>query len=136
MDTSKLSKNVTYKPKDALRAIGENIPENQRGRMSRERVEMVKALVSQGYSIVGYGEVTPSTADAAPVIEKVTTDPNVIVDLYYRYSETDYKAVSKSTGEVFGMREACQTKGCGYSLVGHLCDEPTVLGHAVEIVRK
>jgi hypothetical protein len=141
MNTEKLSKTLTYKPKDALRAVGIDIPANQRGRMSRENVEIVKSLVGEGYSIVGYGAVKPVPNGTAPVttpekVERTATDPNVIAELYIRYDEQDYRAVGKS-GTVYSMREVCQTKGCGgYSLVGHFCDSPTVRGENVEVVRR
>lgn len=133
MNTNKLSKNVTYKPKDALRAIGEDIPENQRGRMSSARVAMIKELVSQGYSIVGYSTVVSTDTAVPDKVEKVATTGDVIAELYYRYDEHTYKAVA-ADGTVYGMREACNN--CGYSLMGHLCDSPSVLSKPVEVMRR
>jgi hypothetical protein len=52
----------------------------------------------------------------------------------FRFPEAEYKAKG-ADGKTYGMRECCNL--CRVSLVGHMCDNPTILGNiAVKIVKR
>lgn len=122
-------------PKEALIKDGTIAVKEGRGRLSREAIERCKELVSQGWDIKGYEVSKPNVKSTAsePVVKKVkATNVKEVVELApYRYDEAKFKAVT-AEGEVFGMREACNN--CGYSLCGHICENPSVLGKVVKIL--
>lgn len=137
-------------PKEALvkdnmtRPESERIPVKEgRGRMSREAVDRIKFLVSQGWDIKGYEAVRSIVTAGAPAVTKQTSAAPVEVkrvaaanvkevkEFTIFFPEDQYKAVSKS-GKEYGMREVCNK--CRVSLVQNSCMFPTILGDiAVEI---
>jgi len=122
------------KAKDWLKANG-HIAEVTRGRISNENHKRLLAAVASGVKFTDYPKggsvVTAATGETTYVKPAAATGSEVISQLYYRYDEKRYKAVTKS-GTVYGMREACNN--CGYSLLGHTCDSPSVLGEKVEVM--
>lgn len=120
------------KPKEALIKDGKVPTTLGRGRMSAAQKERCRELVAQGWQIDGFSlETSKSTDKPAVVKAEPVTNEKVIAELVYRYDETEWQAKAED-GTIFGMREVCQP--CGYSLVGHGCDEPIVLGKAVKVV--
>lgn len=124
--------------KEWLKANG-HIAEVTRGRISNDNHKRLLDAVSNGVKFTDYpkggkvvktttGETTTETYVKAPA-----PTGEVISELYFRYNEKDWQAVTKS-GKIHGMREACNN--CHLSLVGHTCDSPSVLGEPVEVVRR
>jgi hypothetical protein len=124
--------------KEWLKANG-HIAEIGRGRISNDNHKRLLAAVEQGVKFTDYpkGGKVVKAVTGETVTETYVKPPaptgEVIAELYFRYDEKDYQAVGKS-GKVYGMREACNN--CHYSLTGHICDEPSVLGESVEVVRR
>lgn len=113
-----------------------------RGRMSLENHARLKAAYDAGerFSDWPKGEVKETASPTGETEVRVVRDPNqtnekVVSELFYRYgngSSDDlnrWHAVTED-GTIYGMKEACS---CGYSLIGHVCDTPTVLGKPVTI---
>lgn len=125
-------------PKEALIKDGTIPVKEGRGRLSREAIDRCKWLVAnKGWSIKGYEAVKPNSDTAAPAapveVKKVAVagGEKIIHDIIYTYPEDQWKAVNTITGKVLtgkwmGMREVCNT--CRVSLVGHRCENPTILG--------
>lgn len=117
-----------------------HIKEVGRGRISLENHARLKAAHDSGVEFSDWpkGKVTTTVATpdkpAVARVEKVVSESGVKVvsDLVFRYDEREWFAQA-ADGTKFGMREVCQP--CGYSLVGHQCDKPIVLGKPVVIKR-
>lgn len=112
----------------------ESIPFSEgRGRLSRDAVAKCAELAGKGWAIDGYA-VTKS-ADAAPVVKKVATvNEKVVQDFVIFYDEHEYKALDNQD-KVWSMRNVCNA--CRVSLVQCHCGSPTIFGDiAVRIVRQ
>lgn len=120
-------------PKEALIKDGTITVSLGRGRLSREATDRCMALAGQGWNIKGY-EVSNSPATlSAPVVKKVAvTNEKIISDIHYTYPEESFEA-KDAKGNHVGMREVCNT--CRVSLVGHMCERPTVLGNIAVTIR-
>jgi hypothetical protein len=117
-------------PKAYLFSIGA-IKEIGRGRLSKENIEKCKAGAAKGVQIEGY-TVSKATADEGQSSETVVTKTtpintaSVIAEPFYRYGENGVETHEAVTadGRVFNLRQACH---CGYSLSGHICEDPAIL---------
>jgi hypothetical protein len=121
--------------KEWLKANG-HIAEVTRGRISNENHKRLLAAVAGGTKFTDYpkgGTVVATPTGETTYIKPAAPTGETIAQLYYRYDENTHQAVTKS-GKIHGMREACNN--CGYSLLGHLCDDPSVHGEKVEVVRR
>lgn len=121
---------MTYSPKEYLLSIGA-IKEVGRGRLSKENIELCKQGAAKGISIQGYS-ISTSKPDADGVTEtlvkkeEVSSGVKEVIEPFYRYGEAGvntHEAVT-SDGRVYNLRQACI---CGYSLSGHICDDPQIL---------
>jgi hypothetical protein len=120
------------KPKVALVKSGFLPPgsENKRGRLSAEAIAECKRLVAEeGYKIDGYSLSDNTDSDNAPVVERVKTDPNRILDIPENplRDERDWEAYVNVGGKVIdvGMRTV-DTGNCGNSLTYCGCTTPLV----------
>jgi hypothetical protein len=119
--------------KEWLKANG-HIAEVTRGRISNDNHKRLLAAVAEGVKFSDYpkgGTVVVTPTGESTYVKPATVEEVGIPDLYYRYDEHAWKAVAED-GTIYGMREACNN--CGYSLVGHKCNSPSVLGKKVEVV--
>ena len=123
------------KAKEWLKENG-HIAEVTRGRISNDNHKRLLDAVSKGVKFSDYpkgGTVVSTPTGETAYVKPAAPTGTEIAELYYRYDEKLYKAVGKS-GTIYGMREACNN--CGLSLVGHKCDNPSVLGEKVEVMRR
>lgn len=106
--------------------------ENKRGRLSAAAIERCKELAAAGMQIEGYSLKDSKVKDSAGkpektvVKEKVTNPASTVQEPFYRYGEdgvNTHEAVTVD-GRVYDLRQACH---CGYSLSGHVCDNPAIL---------
>ena len=111
------------KPKAALVKDGFLPPDAVgRGRMSRAMIERCQYLVdNENYNIEGFAKSSnagkPALETAKPVINRVKTDPNRLVDVPdMRRDERMWTATVKVDGKdrEIGFRTVCN--GCGSSL--------------------
>lgn len=124
--------------KQALYDAG-RIKQIGRGRISLDNHQWLAEQAEKGVKFSDWpkGKIVsaPAKSGNSPEI-RVVRDPaqsteKIIADLYYRFDEYAWQAVAED-GTIYGMREVCNK--CGISLVGHLCDTPSVLGYPVKIV--
>lgn len=121
------------KPKEYLASIGVDVKQG-RGRLSAENVAIIKDAVAKGVRIEGYSVEAPAKGDnkPAPEVKRVAvTNEKVIEELFIRYPVGQYKVIRTDTNEVLpgpkaGLPEVCNN--CGFSLTGHICDNPVILG--------
>lgn len=122
--------------KDYAASLG--LAKRGKGRMNREATEAVNKAIAEGMTFSDHrvGVTKGSEPSTGPVVVKADTDDaHNYSDAYYRY-ELDQQFSYNVDGKVFriGSRGACMT--CGYSLVGHVCDNPVVLTyHGAQSVR-
>lgn len=126
------------KPKEYLVSIGE-LTEVKRGRLSLAHIEMCKKAAAEGISIEGYEVSRPTAAQPNVEVKKVAvTNEKVVSEVFIRYELDEFVAV-EADGTRHDLKQACK---CGYSLVGHICENPQILvkgksGHQpVTIVRR
>lgn len=116
---------MSIKPKVALVKDG-FLPagsENKRGRLSGAAITRLKELAASGMDIEGYTVSKSSDSTAPPKVEKVSVDPNRVVDVPDESRpEADWQAFS-TNGEI-GMRTCCNV--CGSSLTYCYCPHPRV----------
>lgn len=118
--------------------------ENKRGRLSGAAIERLKELAAAGQKIEGYSvsqsaPVDNSESTTVVTKEKAINTAGTVVEPFYRYGEdgvNTHEAVT-ADGRVFDLKQACR---CGYSLVGHICEDPAILtpkmiGHEKVTVR-
>jgi len=108
-----------------------------RGRMSREANAAIDKARSEGTVFSDDGPVVvkaPKASKPASVSVKVTRGPvvetsqSVMGDVFTRYEMTQMFKGFDSQGKEhknINVAQACYT--CGYSLLGHTCNEPKVL---------
>jgi hypothetical protein len=128
-------------PKEALAKDGTVPVSMGKGRLSKAGIARCEQLAAEGWDIKGYvvsSSPATSTAPATREVKRVKTSSQEVVELApLRYDEREWKAVSAKP--IFGkteftLREVCTT--CGVSLVGHVCDDPMILGgQRVTLVR-
>lgn len=109
------------RPKEYLVSIKELPPgsERARGRLSKAHDELCRKAAASGVEILGYTVTAKAeVTKAAPSSDKTPVHPLI------RFPEETWKAVQED-GKVRSMREAC--RGCGMSLTGHHCDNPTIV---------
>lgn len=123
-----IDKNRTYKPKDILVADGYPGVTPGRGRLSQAAKDRIAELVSEGYRVEGYAIAeNPKSESQKATVKKVTvTSEKTIAEPFIRYDIGETYAVD-ANGKEWSMKECCNT--CRVSLVGHVCDNPTILGN-------
>lgn len=110
-----------------------------RGRISADGHAWLKQQYDAGMRFSDWpkGEITVTKTEAsagkpAETTVKVTREAgpsNAVVEPLITYPESQYEAYEFVDGKkkAVGMRECCNT--CRVSLVGHVCEEPTILGN-------
>lgn len=116
------------KPKEFLLKNG-HIKEITRGRLSRDNIALIEEAVKNGVKIEGYSVSTgPEPDKTAPVVEKVKTDPNRILDIpeFPLRDESVWEAYANVDGKIVsvGMRTVCNTCKCSITYCG--CKTPVV----------
>lgn len=102
-----------------------------RGRPSKAAMDAIAAAIADGWTFGGGSVVVNKSAEpTGPVVEKPKDDSpkgeaegvNVYADAFYRYDREQ-----KFYYEHEGKRHECSGRtacmGCGYSLIGHTCNE-------------
>jgi len=111
-------------------AISLGLAKEGRGRMSLDAKAAVAKAKASGmtFSTKGAPTATVRTVTLSKDGEKEVqdTEVNQFADAFYRY-EWDQEFSYSHNGKTFkvGGRGACMN--CGYSLVGHTCNDPVVL---------
>lgn len=116
---------MSIKPKVALVRDG-FLPagsENKRGRLSGAAIDRLKELAGKGWDIEGYTVSKSSDSTAPPKVEKVSVDPNRLVDVPDESRPEESWRAFTSEGEV-GMRTVCNL--CHSSLTYCHCPHPRV----------
>lgn len=108
-----------------------------RGRLSREAHAAIAKAESNGMTFddakptVKVTTSKPKTVKVGPVVEDEV--PNPYSNLRYP-DNTKFKGTdSEGKVHIMGGRNACMN--CGYSLVGHICNEPVTLSPHCEPIR-
>lgn len=116
-----------------------------RGKFSNDAKAAIAKAEASGMKFSDSTGAAP-TVKSGPSITKaekpaeVKTEPGMtpyLTPSEYRYPEAEYRAVTFVDGKrkEVGMRECCNT--CRVSLVGHMCENPTIHGNiAVRIERR
>ena len=115
-------------------AITLGLAKNGRGRMSLDAKKAVSDAKKSGMTFKGKGAPTATvslskttkTSEGTTVTETEEKDVNPYADAFYRYPQ-DQEFVYEFNGKKFkiGGRGACMN--CGYSLIGHTCNDAVVL---------
>lgn len=118
--------------------VGLGLAKEGRGKFSNLAKEALVKAKSEGMTFKATGptrsSVPTGTSDKTEVVGK--TDPTFTAYLSpsdFRFPEAEYKAIG-SDKKTYSMRECCNL--CRVSLVGHMCDNPTILGGIAVVIRK
>jgi hypothetical protein len=113
-------------------AISLGLAKAGRGRMSLDAKKAVQAAKKNGmtFRIKGAPTATvtvvskPQKDSEAPVTEE--KEVNQFADAFYRY-DRDQMFAYKHEGKTYKINGKGACMNCGYSLVGHTCNDPVVL---------
>lgn len=106
-----------------------------KGRMSREAHEAVDKAIADGMTFNDYRVAVRPSEDAPKVIVGPNEEANVYADAFYRY-ERDQEFTYSADGKAYVISGKPACMNCGYSLVGHTCNDPVVLTyHGVQSVK-
>ena len=111
-------------PKEALIKDGFPGVKAGKGRLSNDAKARCAALASQGWNIDGYAVSSNQNTGAVEVKHTPATSAKVVADGYIRFDRNTHRAFTLDTGVEVTMASACW---CGYSLTGHICEDPKVL---------
>jgi hypothetical protein len=122
--------------------VGLGLAKEGRGKFSNVAKEALTKAKAEGMTFKSTGPTrssvptVTSTETAGGGQTPVKTDPAFTAYLSpsdFRFPEAEYKAVG-ADGMTYGMRECCNH--CRVSLVGHMCESPTILGGIAVVIRK
>lgn len=116
-------------------AVSKGLAKAGKGRMSLEAKAAVADAKANGMTFRGKATVavirgsaptgpTVSKDDTAPV--QVEAEQNVYADAFYRYSR-DQEFTYDVDGKAYVISGKGACMNCGYSLIGHTCNDPVVL---------
>lgn len=113
-------------------AISLGLAKAGRGRMSLDAKKAVQDAKKSGmvFRVKGAPTATivvakkPSEGTSEPTTEEVEVNP--YADAFYRY-ERDQMFSYSHNGKTFKINGKGACMNCGYSLIGHTCNDPVVL---------
>lgn len=115
-------------------AISLGLAKAGRGRMSLDAKKAVQKARSEGMVFKGKGPATATVSlskttkndDGTLTKETVETEANQYADAFMRYP-LDQMFVYEHEGKKYKVSGRLACMPCGYSLVGHGCNDPVVL---------